>query len=537
MDMKDKEPKTHPLVKVSSALSALALAVSQVGCKALGVESLPPEGTQARSTEVVPPPSSTLEATAPVSIQPMVQETLVAGATSTPESVSPVVWAPPTLEQMAVEGRGGTLDPEIAKYKFEEVIPNDLARIGIEGTVVNFSNNGLSGNNYRWAPLTINPEGLVIWAYDPAMGQLEWPVKLDPLLDAAGNTYYRLHTEGLLYQPVPDSEGAQIVWGGTKDGISGKYLAVLGNDLITLPDGRQIYSVYWSRTSQSWLSTPGLATAMESEYRETLTPEQLKIYDTAPQVEGFKKFMLPSGPLSETVFYTNDKFIRVWDEDPANAENKEVRPALLIENEKRVVGLIIDWRSEIDKRVTDEEAMRRLGSVFEYQMKRFCGRSNNIPDTSSIEDIKDNEQLNSLLEAGCTITLQKERDYLIRRQDILVSNHSILRMRWVRDEEHIPQEVRPYLARDVYAINTDRYHVEGVAMVQGEGNTIEIYNSRSGPFNDDNPYIWALFDTFIVLDSRVSGKLSAIGRDWSLFTTLFRLEEGNMYARDLITTK
>jgi hypothetical protein len=262
MDMKDKEPKIHPLVRVGSTLTALALAASQVGCKPLGVESPPPEGTQARSTEVVPPLSSTVEVAAPVSIQPMVEETPVAGATSTPESVSPAVWAPPTLEQMAVTGYGGELSPDVAVYEFDKVIPTGLARVGIENTTVNFSNNGLSGDAYRWAPLTVNPEGLVIWAYDPAIGQLEWPVKLDPLVDAAGNTYYRLRTEGLSYQAVPDSEGAQIVWGGTKDGKSGEYLAILAKDPLTLPDGKQIYSTYWDRTSQSWLSTPGLAELM-----------------------------------------------------------------------------------------------------------------------------------------------------------------------------------------------------------------------------------------------------------------------------------
>jgi len=271
MDMKDKEPKIHPLVRVGSTLTALALAASQVGCKPLGVESPPPEGTQARSTEVVPPLSSTVEVAAPVSIQPMVEETPVAGATSTPESVSPAVWAPPTLEQMAVTGYGGELSPDVAVYEFDKVIPTGLARVGIENTTVNFSNNGLSGDAYRWAPLTVNPEGLVIWAYDPAIGQLEWPVKLDPLVDAAGNTYYRLRTEGLSYQAVPDSEGAQIVWGGTKDGKSGEYLAILARDPITLPDGKQIYSTYWDCTSQSWLPTPGLAEITPPE--PTVTPE------------------------------------------------------------------------------------------------------------------------------------------------------------------------------------------------------------------------------------------------------------------------
>jgi len=259
MDMKDKEPKIHPLVRVGSTLTALALAASQVGCKTLGIESPPPEGTQTRSTEVVPPPNSTLEVAAPVSIQPMVEETPVAGATSTPESVSPAVWAPPTLEQMAVTGYGGELSEDVAVYEFDKVIPTGLARVGIENTTVNFSNNGLSGNEYFWAPLVTDSEGSVVWAYDPVIGQLEWPVKLDIVYDAQGLPIYSLHTEGLSYQPVPDSQGARIVWGGTKDGISGKFLAILAKDPITLPDGREIYSTYWDRASQSWLPTPGLA--------------------------------------------------------------------------------------------------------------------------------------------------------------------------------------------------------------------------------------------------------------------------------------
>ncbi|KKU15916.1 MAG: hypothetical protein UX25_C0051G0001, partial [Candidatus Woesebacteria bacterium GW2011_GWC2_45_9] len=74
-------------------------------------------------------------------------------------------------------------------------------------------------------------------------------MKLDIVYDAQGLPFYSLHTEGLSYQAVPDSESAQIVWGGTKDGISGKYLAILAKDPITLPDGRQIYSTFWDRSS------------------------------------------------------------------------------------------------------------------------------------------------------------------------------------------------------------------------------------------------------------------------------------------------
>jgi len=243
--------KEHWTVKAFRLGSAGAFLLSQVGClprKEKNPDASPPPTTSSETTPFITPP---------VSLEPMIAETPVPGETLAPtEMASLPVWSAPTLEQMLVEGRGGALDPEIAKYKFEQVIPNGLARIGIEGAVVNFSDSGLSGDAYHWAPLTVNSEGLVIWAYDPVIGQLEWPVELDFVSDTEGKPVYSLHTEGLSYQAVPNSEGAQIVWGGMQDGEYGKYLAILANDPITLPDGRQIYSVYWDRTSQSWLSTP-----------------------------------------------------------------------------------------------------------------------------------------------------------------------------------------------------------------------------------------------------------------------------------------
>ena len=266
--------------EAASAVTIASLVACQLG-KKLGFVTPSPEGTKTGSTETVPPPTSTLEATSPANIQPMVEETPVSGATATPETTSPAVWAPPTLEQMAVTGYGGELSPDVVVYEFDKVIATGLARVGIENTKVNFSDNGLSGNDYFWAPLVTDSEGSVIWVYDPAIGQLEWPVKLDIVYDAQGLPFYSLHTEGLSYQAVPDSESAQIVWGGTKDGISGKYLAILAKDPITLPDGRQIYSTFWDRSSQSWLPTPGLA-----ELLATPTPEVPPPYEI---VEGYRE--------------------------------------------------------------------------------------------------------------------------------------------------------------------------------------------------------------------------------------------------------
>ncbi len=250
--------KEHWTVKAFRLSSAGALLLSQVGCL--------PRGQ--KNPDASPPPTISSETTPfitpPVSIEPMIAETPVPGETLAPtETISLPVWSAPTLEQMLVEGRGGLLPEDIAIYKFEQVIPNGLARIGIEGAKVNnFSDNGLADPNYSWAPLVVNSKGLVIWAYDSVIGQLEWPVKLNLLVDATDHPYYSLHTEGLSYQSIPDSKGSAIVWGGMQNGEYGKYLAILAKDPIILPDGRQVYSAYWDRTSQSWLPTPGLAELM-----------------------------------------------------------------------------------------------------------------------------------------------------------------------------------------------------------------------------------------------------------------------------------
>lgn len=257
------EGKEHWTVKAARLGLAVAALSSQVGGAACGRKNPDVSPSPTTSSEITP------VITPPVSLEPMIAETPVPGETLAPiETASLPVWSAPTLEQMLVEGRGGPLPENIAQYKFEEVIPNGLARIGIEGTAVNFSNNGLADPNYRWAPLVVDSGGLVIWVYDPVIGQKEWPVGLDPLLDTAGNTYYSLRTQGLEYKTIPDSKGAAIVWGGTVDGVSGKHLAILAKDPIALPDGRQIYSSYWDRTAQRWFSTPGLA-----EIMPTPTPE------------------------------------------------------------------------------------------------------------------------------------------------------------------------------------------------------------------------------------------------------------------------
>lgn len=246
--------KEHWTGKVFRLGSAGALLLSQVGClprKEKNPDASPPATTSSETTPFITPP---------VSLEPMIAETppSIATPVSTEVASSPI-WSAPTLEQMLVEGRGGALDPEIAIYKFEQVIPNGLARIGIEGAVVNFSDNGLAGDAYHWAPLTVNSEGLVIWAYSPAVGQLEWPVELDFVFDAEGKPVYSLHTQGLEYKTIPDSKGAVLVWGGMLDGEYGKYLAILAKDPITLPDGRQVYASYWDRTTQFWPPTPSLA--------------------------------------------------------------------------------------------------------------------------------------------------------------------------------------------------------------------------------------------------------------------------------------
>ncbi|KKU15917.1 MAG: hypothetical protein UX25_C0051G0002 [Candidatus Woesebacteria bacterium GW2011_GWC2_45_9] len=108
--------------EAASAVTIASLVACQLG-KKLGFVTPSPEGTKTGSTETVPPPTSTLEATSPANIQPMVEETPVSGATATPETTSPAVWAPPTLEQMAVTGYGGELSPDVVVYEFDKVIP------------------------------------------------------------------------------------------------------------------------------------------------------------------------------------------------------------------------------------------------------------------------------------------------------------------------------------------------------------------------------------------------------------------------------
>ena len=158
-------------------------------------------------------------------------------------------WQLPSLEQAAAVDYSGSL-PE-GLQALEQIIFEGLDEIGaIKVGEIEFYSTG-SGEDYRWVMLPRNDSGEAIWAYVEVDGlnyHSPWPILFTPEGSVA--------TDDIVYSVIPDSEGSEIVW------VADDELPTLVNDVVTLPDGRQVLARSWDFEANGgegeWVMTPGV---------------------------------------------------------------------------------------------------------------------------------------------------------------------------------------------------------------------------------------------------------------------------------------
>lgn len=152
---------------------------------------------------------------------------------------------------------------------------------------------------------------------------------------------------------------------------------------------------------------------MEQDYKKTLTPEQLAVYEKAPDMtkEGrVRKFL--DGDFSTYLAYYDEKEGKDKGEVVAvfNQETQKLNPALYVEggrtlfiNEVSKSEMI--YNPEMDK----QEAEKTMADYMNYVRLNLCALSNGINLSNVLDKAIANEDAQKLLEDGCTVTLRAEK--------------------------------------------------------------------------------------------------------------------------------
>lgn len=216
------------------------------------------------ATEVLPTPvvlGVTREVGGPTLVGPDLPEEFLVGTDSGQETVVLPVWAPPTLDQAQVIDGGGEIPEDLRGFA-------DVIRLGFAQALIPISEQIdfrqlVLGEEYRFVFLARDPDDNLLWA---KLGEgvterfSDYPLhfNLVEFTGEDGNEYltYVLNTQIVRYEVIPDSSGADIVWGGS-DGT----LPILVKNARALPDGREAFSIYWDIQTFEWKVIPGVVTA------------------------------------------------------------------------------------------------------------------------------------------------------------------------------------------------------------------------------------------------------------------------------------
>jgi hypothetical protein len=169
-----------------------------------------------------------------------------AGALVDPESgiaVEAPTWRPPTGSEYT-----STTDEPVPGY----VKDFNLAGLGISVDHVDYHTNGLQGNEFQWTLTARNGHGDVMWAFDEAGNQLDYPMYFKPVKDDAGRVIRFDVTDTtpqgtkIIYEAIPDSKDADVVFVGDK-------LPTLVKERVTTPDGEEVFLKYFDRVKNEWV--------------------------------------------------------------------------------------------------------------------------------------------------------------------------------------------------------------------------------------------------------------------------------------------
>jgi hypothetical protein len=251
------EAQAHYRKKVMMGVGTLAgLSAALMACSAQvdsgEIPTAVPATTEAPATGVPATEASpTVTAEPIVGISSPTTEPSPEAPTSTAEAGEVGVWAPPTVEQALVAGTGGAAPADVGTIL---AYYESRANGKIPGAVTFESswNQGIQ-NDLRVVATARNAAGDILWSTGP-IGYNEYGIYWT--FDANGELQV---APDQTFAPIPDSKDALVGFTGSQGETGNGEKPVPMRKIITLPDGRQVFSEYFNFLSGTWQEIPGVA--------------------------------------------------------------------------------------------------------------------------------------------------------------------------------------------------------------------------------------------------------------------------------------
>lgn len=269
MDMKDR---IHPLVKVGSALSIVALGVTSAGCLSptSTPETTPTNNPTTLMTEPPEPPVGFEPSTPTPGIVPT---PTVGGETSTPTESGVPAFRAPTLEELVVPaGEGGPL-PEYAQTYYnvmDGAKANVAEKVGVDPSKIKtrYWDNSGSQDAFGWMLYYQIDGGGVIWPLKPDGALADYPAYFEGMVRPDGSLA-NLKIDSDYNNWVVAGESAAAIFGGTLPVIVDSPLEASVNGETKLVYSRWIrpggQPVDYAQDFSQWQKTPGILTLIPEE--------------------------------------------------------------------------------------------------------------------------------------------------------------------------------------------------------------------------------------------------------------------------------
>ncbi len=179
--------------------------------------------------------------------------------------------------------------------------------------------------------------------------------------------------------------------------------------------------------------------AIEQAYRQTLTPEQLALFDQSSDLthEGLARRFLENDLSHYLAYFDRDGEVAyVW-----NPEQMKTNPALKIDNNLLInenSASHIVWNPELDR----EQAKKTLSDYFKYARARVCAAGTGVQLPKTLDTALADPKAQGFLEKGCTVTLHgvktlsgQSYPYSVLSQTIDVSGQVGIVVRFVDKKE------------------------------------------------------------------------------------------------------
>ncbi len=147
--------------------------------------------------------------------------------------------------------------------------------------------------------------------------------------------------------------------------------------------------------------------AIEQAYRQTLTPEQLALFDQSSDLthEGLARSFLENDLSHYLAYFDRDGEVAyVW-----NPEQMKTNPALKIDNNlliNEASASHIVWNPELDR----EQAKKTLSDYFKYARARVCAAGTGAQLPKTLDAALADPKAQGFLEKGCRVTLNNVSD-------------------------------------------------------------------------------------------------------------------------------